>query len=80
MLNFVKMFQRYKPSKFAPSGNRTRVAQRPPIHYIIKIAQRKWLPVKSTWKAQFLNQAQSNGFSTYSLVIDDFEIYNIHIL
>ena len=40
----------------------------------------KWLPVKPTWKPQFLNQAQSNGFSTYSLVIDDFDIYNIHTL
>ena len=45
-----------------------------------RIAQRKWLPVKITRKPQFLNQAQSNGFSTYSLVIDDFDIYNIQIL
>ena len=39
-----------------------------------------WLPVKPTRNPQFLNQAQSNGFSTYSLVIDDFDIYNIHTL
>ena len=77
MLNFVKMFQSLHRPGIEPGSLKD---HRSTTYIIKRIAQRKWLPVKPTWKSQFLNQAQSNGFSTYSLVIDDFDIYNIQTL
>ena len=46
--------QNYKLSKFAPSGNRTRVARRPAIHYIIaKIVASNPKGLEIFWTANF---------------------------